>query len=134
MFGALFRSENPDAAEGGFLNDVNPDSEQVCPNAIIETGLLEVKRRAPWPEEAGEKGISMKEEEKETALLGIEEGKVDGVGEKEKQKLVAKVEPRFESVRFQGLRVAYFCMDEDSKAGKVVLNRIVSLKEDVGKA
>ena len=132
IFGQLFRSENPDAAEGGFMADVNPNSEQVFPNAIIETGLTEVRRRAPWPEEAGEKGVSMKEPE-DTALLGIEEGKVEGVGEREKKESVARVEPRFETVRFQGLRVAYFCMDEDSREGKVVLNRIVSLKEDSGK-
>ncbi|KAL2379843.1 hypothetical protein RJZ90_004993 [Blastomyces dermatitidis] len=38
-----------------------------------------------------------------------------------------------ESVRFQGMRVAYFCEDKDSTAEKVVLNRIVTLKEDPGK-
>ena len=55
-----------------------------------------------------------------------------------------------ECVRFQGLRVAYFAVDKEARlacldeaegvdAGKregdfVVLNRIVSLKEDSGKA
>jgi len=38
-----------------------------------------------------------------------------------------------ESVRFQAMRLGYFCMDKDSNEGKVVLNRIVSLKEDAGK-
>lgn len=38
-----------------------------------------------------------------------------------------------ESVRFQAMRMGYFCMDKDSTADKVVLNRIVSLKEDAGK-
>jgi glutaminyl-tRNA synthetase len=38
-----------------------------------------------------------------------------------------------ESVRFQGMRLGYYCMDKDSADGKVVLNRIVSLKEDSGK-
>ena len=38
-----------------------------------------------------------------------------------------------ESVRFQAMRIGYFCMDKDSIDGKVVLNRIVSLKEDAGK-
>ena len=38
-----------------------------------------------------------------------------------------------ESVRFQAMRTGYFCMDPDSTNGKVVLNRIVSLKEDAGK-
>jgi len=37
------------------------------------------------------------------------------------------------SVRFQGLRTAFFCEDVESTEEKVVLNRIVSLKEDTGK-
>lgn len=35
-----------------------------------------------------------------------------------------------ESVRFQALRVGYFCMDKDSTDKDIVLNQIVSLKED----
>jgi glutaminyl-tRNA synthetase len=37
--------------------------------------------------------------------------------------------------KFQFLRLGYYCVDEDSDiaAGKLVLNRTVSLKEDVGK-
>lgn len=38
-----------------------------------------------------------------------------------------------EAVRFQGLRSAFFCIDKDSTHDKVILNRIVSLKEDTGK-
>lgn len=54
-----------------------------------------------------------------------------------------------ECVRFQGLRVAYFALDKDASLGclaegadvpagrregdRIVLNRIVSLKEDLGK-
>lgn len=102
IFNPLFKSENPDAAEGGFLSDVNPNSEEVYPNAMIETGLNDVRRRAPWPEKEGEKDVHGKE-------------------------------AGFETVRFQGMRVAYFAMDKDSEGGEVVLNRIVSLKEDAGK-
>jgi glutaminyl-tRNA synthetase len=51
---ALFKSEKPDNAEGGFLNDINPNSEEIFPHAMIESGFEEVKRRAPWPEAAGE--------------------------------------------------------------------------------
>ena len=51
---ALFKTERPDDVEGGFLNDINPRSEEVWPNAMIESGFEEVKRRAPWPEAAGE--------------------------------------------------------------------------------
>ncbi|KAI9873461.1 MAG: hypothetical protein M1830_000378, partial [Pleopsidium flavum] len=82
IFNPLFKSENPDAAEGGFLKDVNPDSEEVYPNAMIETGLNDVRRRAPWPEEEGEKDVNNED-------------------------------AGFETVRFQGMRVAYFAMDKD---------------------
>ncbi|KND88841.1 putative glutamine--tRNA ligase [Tolypocladium ophioglossoides CBS 100239] len=39
-----------------------------------------------------------------------------------------------ESVRFQAMRVGYFAVDSDSTDERVVLNRIVSLKEDSGKS
>ncbi|KAI0399712.1 glutaminyl-tRNA synthetase-like protein [Xylaria palmicola] len=99
---SLFRSEKPEDAEGGYLNDLNPESEVVYPGALIESGFDEVRARAPWPEAAGENEL--------------------GKG-------------GLESVRFQGMRVAYFAVDPvDSTESKVVLNRIVSLKEDAGKS
>ncbi|KAL8935534.1 MAG: hypothetical protein Q9216_005373, partial [Gyalolechia sp. 2 TL-2023] len=55
IFNPLFRSENPDAAEGGYLNDINPNSEEIFGHAMIETGIREIRTRAPWPEEEGEK-------------------------------------------------------------------------------
>ncbi|KUI63798.1 putative glutamine--tRNA ligase [Cytospora mali] len=100
VYNSLFKSDNPSAVEAGFLSDLNPESEVVHPNAIIESGIDEVKRRAPWPEAAGENELGK----------GGPEG-----------------------VRFQGMRVAYFAMDSDSTDDKIVLNRIVSLKEDAGK-
>ena len=75
LYNTLFKSDNPAAAEGGYLNDINPESEVIYPDAVIESGFDEVKARAPWPEAAGE----------------------DKLG---------KGGP--ESVRFQGMRVAYF--------------------------
>lgn len=103
MYNTLFKSEKPEDAEGGFLNDINPNSEEVYPDALIEAdGFEEVRRRAPWPED------------KDTS-----ESKLGAGG--------------LESVRFQGMRIAYFAMDEDSVGDKVVLNRIVGLKEDAGK-
>ncbi|KAH6856906.1 tRNA synthetases class I, catalytic domain-containing protein [Chaetomium sp. MPI-CAGE-AT-0009] len=101
LYNPLFKSDNPAAAEGGFLGDLNPESEVIYPNAVIESGFDEVRARAPWPEAAGE----------------------DKLG---------KGGP--ESVRFQGMRVAYFAMDSDSTDDKIVLNRIVSLKEDKEKS
>jgi glutaminyl-tRNA synthetase len=74
-YNPLFKSEKPDDAEGGFLNDLNPESEVFFPHAMVEAGFDEVKARAPWPEAAGESELG-------------------------------KGGP--ESVRFQGMRVAYF--------------------------
>ncbi len=50
MYNTLFKSEDPDNAEGGFLKDLNPESEQIWPHAMIESGFDEVRKRAPWPE------------------------------------------------------------------------------------
>ncbi|KAK6537646.1 hypothetical protein TWF694_011820 [Orbilia ellipsospora] len=100
LFNQLFLSENPESNPKGFLADINPNSEEIYKDAIIDTGFHEVRKRAPWPAREGEQN--------------------DG-----------PVGP--ESVRFQGLRVGYFAMDSDSTEDKIVLNRIVTLKEDVGK-
>jgi glutaminyl-tRNA synthetase len=107
IFNPLFKSNKPnelDWKNGGYYDNVNPDSLIVYPNALIETGFDFVRKNAPWPKE---------------------EGEAKGVVDKS-------------SVRFQGLRTAYFALDADSddlggEGGKVVLNRIVSLKEDTGK-
>ncbi|KAI8958874.1 glutaminyl-tRNA synthetase [Daldinia sp. FL1419] len=101
IYNSLFKSDNPNDAPGGFLNDVNPDSEVIYPNALIESGFDEVRRRAPWPEAAGESELG-------------------------------KGGP--ESVRFQAMRIAYFAMDSDSTDDRIILNRIVALKEDAGKS
>ena len=71
---------------------------------MLETGFPDIRKRAPWPAKEGEKAQ-------------MEEGKKAGP----------------ETVRFQGMRQAYFCLDKDSEGDKVILNRIVSLKEDAGK-
>ncbi|TVY87394.1 putative glutamine--tRNA ligase, partial [Lachnellula willkommii] len=52
---ALFNSDQPMLAAGGFMNDVNPNSETIWPNAMVESGFYEVRRRAPWPKTEGEK-------------------------------------------------------------------------------
>jgi glutaminyl-tRNA synthetase len=54
VYSPLFRSEDPSLVEGGFLNDINPDSETVHRNALLEQGFTEVHQRAPWPATAGE--------------------------------------------------------------------------------
>ncbi|KAG6034911.1 hypothetical protein E4U41_006317 [Claviceps citrina] len=96
----LFKSDNPMQAEGGFKNDINPDSETVYRAALI-SGLDEVRRTGPWP-------------------------KVSDNGNSE--------EGCPESVRFQAMRTGYFTVDSDTTQDHVVLNRIVSLKEDSAKS
>lgn len=105
IINCLFKSDNL-ASVKDFLSDINPNSEEVFSNAMIETGFEEIRRRAPWPAEAGEQETG---EGKETVVAGPE------------------------TVRFQGMRMGYFCIDKDSEGGESVLNRIVSLKEDTGK-
>lgn len=60
------------------------------------------------------------------------EGK-GGEGEDGKGKEGGGKEARPETIRFQGMRVAYFCVDRESTEENLVLNRIVGLKEDTGK-
>lgn len=50
----LFKSDDPMAVEGGFLTDINPESETVYKEALIEEGFKDVRKRAPWPVTAGE--------------------------------------------------------------------------------
>lgn len=83
---------------------------------MIETGFEEIRTRAPWPAEAGEKD----------AVNGDKEDDKDEDGKGKKQ-------ARPETVRFQGMRAAYFCVDRESTPENLILNRIVGLKEDPGK-
>ncbi|EMC96337.1 hypothetical protein BAUCODRAFT_70143 [Baudoinia panamericana UAMH 10762] len=102
IFNPLFKSAKPnelDWKNGGYHENLNPESLVVYPNAMIESGFGYVKHNAPWPKE---------------------EGEAMGVVDKS-------------SVRFQGLRTAFFALDKDSTEENVILNRIVSLKEDTGK-
>ena len=91
---------------------------------MIEIGFEEIRNRAPWPAEAGEKGINHR---------GENETQVNGDGGRGEQRLDSH-SPRPETIRFQGMRMGYFCVDRDSNGDGIVLNRIVSLKEDAGKA
>lgn len=106
QFNALFKSEDPSSNPEGFLADVNPDAEEIYPHAVVETGLDNIWKSGPWPREkegGGESGSGS-----------------DG-------------NPPPYSIRFQGMRVAYFAVDNDSTPEKAVLNRIVTLKDTAGK-
>ena len=119
IFHPLFKSLNPDAHPSGFLEDINPRSEEVYPNACLEIGFHEIAKRKPWPKD----------------FLSENDGKGGRA-------------PGPWDIRFQGVRVAYFAVDTDSVLQankelteeerdiqtKIVLNQIVPLKEDAGKA
>lgn len=81
---------------------------------MIESGFEEIRRRAPWPAEAGEK------------ITNVQNSRTSDVEP-------ATTEPRPETVRFQGMRVAYFCIGRETTKDNLILNRIVSLKEDTRK-
>ncbi|KFY47801.1 hypothetical protein V495_01801, partial [Pseudogymnoascus sp. VKM F-4514 (FW-929)] len=94
IFNPLFKSNDPDTVPGGFLSDVNARTEEIFPNAMVETGIEEIKKMAPWPRP--------------------KEGNTPAES--------GTILP--ETVRFQGMRVAYFCLDRDSSEKGLVLNRI----------
>ncbi|ORY18917.1 tRNA synthetases class I, catalytic domain-domain-containing protein [Clohesyomyces aquaticus] len=97
QYHSLFKAESPNTLDwktGGWADDLNPESEVIYSNAVIEKGLKDLlKDHSLHPS-----------------------GSSDDL------------------VRFQALRVAYFCVDVvDSTDDKIVLNQIVSLREDKAK-
>lgn len=71
---------------------------------MVEVGFHEIRRRAPWPADGGERNPGDDQAE-------------------------ASVKLGPESVRFQAMRIAYFTIDPDTTDEKLVLNRIIGLKE-----
>ncbi|SCU87378.1 LAME_0D09868g1_1 [Lachancea meyersii CBS 8951] len=101
IYNQLFKSENPMANPAGYLEDINPESEVVYPNSVVEHNFNYVIGKSPWVIESSKKSEFYVEEE---------------AGRKE-------------VCRFQAMRVGYFTLDKDSQTDRVVLNRIVSLKD-----
>ncbi|KAJ2016970.1 Glutaminyl-tRNA synthetase [Coemansia sp. S680] len=111
VYNPLFKHDNPkDSSEvpGGWLSDVNQDSLVVVKGAIADVGLWDwIKRYAAT--EAGRKELA---------------------------------QHNVENVRFQFKRVGYFALDKDTVlapadiesgqigSSKLIMNRIVTLKED----
>ncbi|KAJ6515726.1 glutamine-tRNA ligase [Mycena sanguinolenta] len=139
IFHQLFKSGQPSA---DFLDDVDPNSLEVIQGAMIETGFWSLAKRAIA--DARREGKERTEKAlKDSAQAPSAPG--DDTPHATSEQLVGN-----ECIRFQGLRVAYFAVDKDSRlacldqpAGVeparkqgdyLVLNRIVSLKEDSGKA
>lgn len=123
IFHPLFKSDNPGGLPN-FKDDINADSLEVATEAFIETGFWSVVKKA------GTVAHTLNEKAKEK--------------DPNHRPIFGK-----EVVRFQALRVAYFALERDSvvtclddlsakedqhTADRIILNRIVSLKEDVGKS
>ncbi|TCD70441.1 hypothetical protein EIP91_003522 [Steccherinum ochraceum] len=141
VFHQLFKSDNPLAAVPDFKADINPHSLDMHKGAMVEIGFWGLAKQLY------SQAIKESQERTEKALkaAGATEHKDDGTPKATSEQLVGK-----EVIRFQGLRVAYFAVDKEStlaclnqaegaepnwSAGdRIVLNRIVSLKEDSGKA
>lgn len=141
FFHQLFKSDNP-AASPDYLADINRDSLEIVEGALLETGFLTLTKKL-WRDAVAESKARTEKalKENETGVHGAH----DDTPRATSDQLVGK-----ECIRFQGLRVAYFAVDKDSKLGfleegddvvpalkagdSIVLNRIVSLKEDAGKA
>lgn len=142
IFHQLFKSENP-AALPNFLDDVSPQSEEIVRDALVETGFWTLAKHL-YNDALREAKERTEKARKENPDAARGDAKDDDTPVATAEQLVGK-----EVVRFQGPRVAYFALDKDSKVAALgegldvvptrkegdylVLNRIVSLKEDVGK-
>jgi glutaminyl-tRNA synthetase len=144
IFHPLFKSDNP-AALDNFLSDVNADSLQIISGAFVEVGFWSLAKTAfdeALRDARSRTERALKEEEKWEIPASHEDVK-DDTPRPSAEQLIGN-----ECVRFQGLRVAYFALDKDAKLGclgdakaspgpspgdKIILNRIVTLKEDASK-
>jgi len=135
IFKQLFKSDVPKDFNA---ENIAPDSLEVLKSAVIEIGL--------WPLAKGAMAEARKQAEARTSKATTENE--TEVRDLQDDTPVATTEQLIgnECVRFQGLRVAYFALDKDARVAALasnatgreqgdylVLNRIVSLKEDTGK-
>ncbi|QRV72629.1 glutamyl-tRNA synthetase [Ceratobasidium sp. AG-Ba] len=144
IFYSLFKSDDPAATED-FLADINPHSLDTVKGAMIEIGFWPFAKKAMADALAESKARTEKALREESVGEGVGSGATNNdTPMPTAEQLVGN-----EVVRFQGLRVAYFALDKDAQVAcfkegadvapgrrdgdRLVLNRIVSLKEDAGK-
>jgi glutaminyl-tRNA synthetase len=146
IFHQLFKSENPSAVKPDFRADINPDSLEVIKGAMLEVGFWPLAKQAYA--KARSESTARTEQAATAAGKDNDPNKHGHHGDTPTataSQLIGK-----ECVRFQGLRVAYFALDSDAELAclgesdeakgqrhsgdKLIINRIVSLKEDAGKS
>jgi len=140
IFNPLFKSDNPSAVKPDFRADINPDSEEIIKGAMVEVGFYTVAKRLM---------AEAKKESADRTRKALQNETISSPTQLKQSVPASEQLVGNECVRFQGLRVAYFALDSDATLGclsdpedvearakdgdKIILNRIVSLKEDAGK-
>ena len=154
-FGPLFQSAEPASAPGGLLGDVRDESGEIYRNAKCDIGLLDLMNKSeqvPRGEKRKRSAFAEArpaEEMAQTELatpparapegvekLKLEEGR-DGAAAAETEGEKRPAWPLLaqpETLRFQAMRMGYYCLDEEADGDGLIMNRIVTLKEDSGKA
>jgi glutaminyl-tRNA synthetase len=138
VFHRLFKSDQPPS---DFRSDINPGSLEIVKGGLIEVGFWSLAKRSMAEAKAeSKKRMEVATTAKAVAPVSASHDTPYATAEQ----LIGN-----EVVRFQGLRVAYFALDKDAHLqcldglanvrptrgpnDYLVLNRIVSLKEDAAK-
>ncbi|KAF9534720.1 tRNA synthetases class I, catalytic domain-containing protein [Crepidotus variabilis] len=138
IFNRLFKS---DVVPKDFKADIASNSLEVVKTAMVEVGFWSLAKVAmAEARKEAEERTKKATKENETGTHGLD----DDTPVATSAQLVGN-----ECVRFQGLRVGYFALDKDARMAALtegsttsvreqgdflVLNRVVSLKEDAGKS
>ncbi|BEI91904.1 uncharacterized protein CcaverHIS019_0407240 [Cutaneotrichosporon cavernicola] len=146
-FHPLFKHDPPPK---DFESDVNPDSIEVFTGAVVEPAFYELAKKETTTARA-EAHAHTQKAATENEVANDEAKPADHVPQALGDEPVVTADQLvgMENIRFQAMRLAYFAVDSDSKLScldeaadakpgkrpgdKIVLNRIVSLKEDAGK-
>lgn len=143
-FGQLFKTDPPPA---DFENDVNPNSLEVYTDAVIEPAFYALAKKA-ITEARTESVERTRKAAAQSEVATAVDGAPPAAEHDDEPVVTADQLVGMENIRFQGMRLAYFAVDSESKLGcidaegkpgkmpgdRIILNRIVSLKEDAGKA
>jgi glutaminyl-tRNA synthetase len=139
IFHQFFKSDDPTSVKPDWKADINPDSLEVVKGAFVEIGFWTLAKQSFIA--ARKEGKARTEKALKTEAISSSAGDTP---RPTSEQLVGN-----ECVRFQALRIAYFALDKDAKVACIdekedispvrrdgdfiVLNRLVTLKEDAAK-